>query len=142
MIYSEMIKRAMNLAYKAHLGRLDKNGYPYIAHPLHLAETMKDEKSTIVALLHDVVEDTDVTFSDIEVLGFDKEVIVALRILTHDKNVDYMDYIKSIKSNTLAKVVKIADLKHNSDLSRLAKVNSKDLDRAEKYKKALEFLES
>ncbi len=142
MIYSEMTKRAMNLAYKAHFGHFDKSGYPYIAHPLHLAETMTDEKSTIVALLHDVVEDSEVTFKDIEELGFDLEVIEALKLLTHDMELDYMDYIVNIKSNDLAKVVKIADLKHNSDLSRLENVTPKDLARVEKYKKALRFLES
>ncbi len=141
MIYSEKIKTAMNIAFKAHLNQVDKNGYPYIAHPIHLAETMSSESATIVALLHDVVEDSEVTFDDIKNFGFSIEIIEALKLLTHDKNADYTEYIKNINSNPLAKEVKIADLKHNMDLTRIENVSEKDIARASKYKKALDFLE-
>ena len=102
---------------------------------------MKDEITTIVALLHDVIEDSDYTITDIKQMGFSNEVIKALQLLTHDKDVDYYRYIESIKTNEVAKEVKIADLKHNSDLSRLDTVNESDLNRVEKYKKALKILE-
>lgn len=142
MLYTEMIKQAMSLAYNAHKGQLDKSGYPYIAHPLHLAESMNDEASTIVALLHDVVEDTEVTFEELENMGIKTDIITALKLLTHDKTVPYMSYINEIKSNSLARKVKIADLKHNSDLTRFNNVTEKDLKRAEKYKAALVLLEN
>lgn len=142
MIYSEMIKHAMNLAYCAHDGQSDRNNYPYIAHPLHLAESMGDEASTIVALLHDVVEDTKVTFEELESMGFGTDIITALKLLTHGKDVPYMTYINELKCNPLARKVKIADLKHNSDLTRLDSVTEKDIKRAEKYKEALKVLES
>ncbi len=140
MLYSEQIKLAMNIAYKSHNGQLDKNGYPYIAHPLHLAEAMSCENSTIVALLHDVVEDTDVTFDEIISFGFCDDVVRALKLLTHEKDVDYFEYIEKIKGNELATKVKIEDLKHNSDLSRLTIIKDKDIKRAEKYKTALDIL--
>lgn len=137
-----MVKQAMNLAYCAHDGQSDKNNYPYIAHPLHLAEGMSDEASTIVALLHDVVEDTKVTFGELENMGFGADIITALKLLTHSKDVPYMTYINELKCNPLARKVKIADLKHNSDLSRLNSATEKDIQRAEKYKEALENLEN
>ncbi len=142
MIYSEKIKLAMNIAYNAHINQVDKGGYPYISHPLHLAELMKCESSTIVALLHDVIEDSSVTLEELKTKGFDEEIITALKLLTKVKNIDYFDYIKNVSNNALAKEVKIADLKHNSDLTRLDKVTEKDIARAEKYKNALKFLES
>ncbi len=141
MLYSEKIKLAMNISYNAHQNQLDKNGYPYFAHPLHLAENMTCENSTIVALLHDVVEDTPLTFDDIVNFGFGDIVVEALKLLTHDKGVNYMDYIEKIKGNDLARKVKVADLKHNLDLSRLCTVTDKDMVRAEKYKTALNILE-
>ncbi len=98
---------------------------------------MDNEKSTIVALLHDVIEDTNVTIKDIILLCFDNDIINATETLTHNRNDDYMTYINKIKNNPLAKTVKIADLKHNSDLSRLKKITDKDLLRVKKYEKAL-----
>ncbi|NLC72846.1 MAG: GTP pyrophosphokinase [Ruminococcaceae bacterium] len=142
MLYSEKIKLAMNLSFGAHKNQLDKSGYPYFAHPLHLAEQMKDETTVIVALLHDVVEDTEMSLKDISDLGFETEITQALSLLTHDSNVPYMDYIKEIKKDPIATAVKIADLKHNSDLSRLDTVTDRDIERAQKYKQALYELEN
>ena len=101
---------------------------------------MDDEYSTVVALLHDVVEDTAYTFEDLSNLGFPSEVIKALTYLTHDKDADYLDYVKRIKENAIATKVKIADLKHNSDMTRLDNPSEFDYQRAEKYKKALAIL--
>ena len=117
MIYTEMTVKAMRLAYEAHLGQVDYNNIPYIYHPIHLAEQMEDEVTCTVALLHDVVEDTEFTFADLE-KEFPAEVIEALRLLIHEAGVDYFDYVRKIKTNPIAKRVKLEDLKHNSDESR------------------------
>ena len=139
MIYTPNTRKAMILAYNAHLGQFDKSGIPYIYHPIHLAEQMETEEECIVAILHDTVEDTNVTFKQLE-KEFSKEIIKALKLLTHDKSVPYMDYVMKIKSNPIAKKVKLADLKHNSDETRLDVLTLKDKERNEKYKKAIEYL--
>ena len=139
MIYTERTEKAMQIAYEAHHGQVDKSGVPYIFHPIHLAEQMKTEEACIVALLHDVVEDTDITFEQLE-KEFSTTVIEALKLLTHDDSVEYMEYVKKLKSNPIARTVKLADLSHNSDKTRLKKVTEKDLRRQEKYKKAIQIL--
>ena len=139
MLYTPLTKKAIKLAYIAHKDQYDKAGLPYITHPLHLAECMDDEYTTIAALLHDVVEDTDITLDDLA-KEFPKEVIDALKLLTHQKSIPYMDYVAKIKTNDIAKAVKIADLKHNSDLTRLDNITDKDLERIKKYQEALELL--
>ena len=127
----------MKLCYEAHAGQTDKSGLPYFHHPMHLADQMDDEDSTIVALLHDVVEDTEYTFSDLEAVGFGDAVIGALRLLTHDDAVPYLDYVREIAKNPIARKVKMADLTHNSDLTRLDhEPAERDLERVEKYRKA------
>ena len=142
MIYTPKTKMALKLCFAAHKEQLDKCGIPYVFHPFHLAEQMQTEETTIVALLHDVVEDTDYTLEDIAAMGFDPVITDALKLLTHDEAVPYMDYVRAIKDNPVAKAVKLADLKHNSDLSRLDIVDEKALARREKYLKALELLET
>lgn len=117
MIYTELTNKAIKLAYQAHDGQLDKAGMPYILHPIHLAEQMDDEISTCVAILHDVVEDTDVTFEDLE-NEFPESVLVPLRYLTHQKGVPYMEYVERILENDIALKVKLADIDHNMDQSR------------------------
>lgn len=140
MIYTENTKKALCFCFKAHKRQKDKSGMPYVFHPFHLAEQMEDETTTIVALLHDVVEDTRYTFKHIKKLGFGDDVLEALTLLTHQKNVDYMDYVKKIKENPIATKVKLADLKHNSDITRLDIVDEKALKRREKYLQAIEYL--
>ena len=142
MIYTDKTKKAIKLCYEAHAGQVDKSGLPYVHHPLHLAEQMDDETSTVVALLHDIVEDTKYTFADLENMGFGDEVLDALRLLTHDDSVPYLDYVREIAKNPVAKKVKLADLAHNSDLSRLDhEPTEKDLERVRKYQKAREILQ-
>ena len=141
MIYTPETKKAMKLCFEVHKNQTDKSGLPYVFHPFHLAEQMTDETTTIVALLHDVAEDSDYSLQDIEAMGFSQEVITALSLLTHDKSVPYMDYVALIKLNPVAKAVKLADLKHNSDLSRLYVVDEKAQARREKYLTAIAFLE-
>lgn len=140
MIYTEMTKKAMTIAHRAHLNQVDKAGFPYIHHPLHLAESMLDEKSTCVALLHDVVEDSDYTFEDLINEGFDDDIIEALKLLTHNDGSEYFTYVKRIKTNDIARSVKLADLKHNSDLSRLSVVSAESLIRQKKYLEAIRIL--
>lgn len=139
MIYTKSTRKAMKIAYDAHNGQLDKSGVPYVYHPIHLAEQMQTEEECIVALLHDVVEDTNVTFEQLE-KEFSDAVIQALKLLTHDDSVDYMDYVRNLKDNPIAKNVKLADLHHNSDVTRLEKISEKDRLRYEKYSKAIKIL--
>ena len=140
MIYTPLTKKAMLIAYEAHKGQFDKSGVPYIYHPIHLAEQMDDEESTCAALLHDVVEDTDMTFDDLSREGFPSSVIDALKLLTHGDDIPYMDYVRAVKPNPIARKVKLADLKHNSDLSRIEKPDEYALRRNEKYLRAITIL--
>ncbi len=121
MIYTELTKKAMGIAYHAHHGQVDKSGVPYVFHPLHLAESMDEEISCCAALLHDVVEDTNITLE--ELAGqFPAEVVEAVALLTHEEGADYFDYVRRIRDNPIAKKVKLADLAHNMDSSRFAGV--------------------
>ena len=142
MIYTPLTKKALKLCFEAHKNQVDKTGLPYVFHPFHLAEQMNDEITTVCALLHDVIEDTDYTFSDLENMGFPNEVIETLKLLTHKDNVPYMDYVINLSKNPNAKAVKIADLMHNRDTSRLDVVDECALKREEKYKIALEYLKN
>ena len=141
MIYTPITKKALKLCFEAHKEQVDKSGMPYVFHPFHLAEQMKTEETTVVALLHDLVEDTDYTIEDLMSMGFSKSITDAIALMTHANDVEYMDYVREIKNNPIAKAVKLADLKHNSDLSRLDVINEKALQRKEKYQKAIALLE-
>jgi guanosine-3',5'-bis(diphosphate) 3'-pyrophosphohydrolase len=142
MIYTEMTKKALLLSFNAHKDQVDKGGLPYVYHPFHLAEQMDTEEAVTVALLHDVVEDTDYTIEDIIAMGFPKSVTDALILMTHDDTIPYMDYVAKIKSNPIAKAVKLADLRHNSDTSRLNIIDEKVLRRVQKYYDAIMLLEN
>ena len=139
MIYTDNTRKAINIAYNAHMEQVDKSGIPYIFHPYHLAESMDTEDECIVALLHDVVEDTNVTFDELE-KEFSNKVIEALKLLTHDKKVPYDEYVLKIKENPIAKKVKLADLKHNSDNTRLTNITPEDIARNKKYENAIRIL--
>lgn len=140
MIYTAKTKAALKLCFDAHKNQTDKGGMPYVFHPFHPAEQMKDEDTTIAALLHDVAEDTDYTIADLKQMGFPLNVIEALELLTHNDDTPYMEYVAKIKENPIAKVVKLADLEHNSDLSRLDTVDEKALKQKEKYGQAIRLL--
>ena len=131
---------ALKIATEAHKGQVDKAGVPYINHPLTVASLVDTEEEKIVALLHDTIEDTNITEQDLLNYGFSNKIVEAVKLLTHNKNVPYMDYVAKIKDNELARKVKIADLTHNSDLSRLKEITEKDKKRYEKYQKALVYL--
>lgn len=140
MIYTDLTRKAMQIAYDAHHGAVDSTGVPYIFHPMHLAEQMDTEYACCAALLHDVVEDTDITLDDLRAAGFPLPVIVAVGLLTHDPRVDYFDYVRALKANPIAKAVKLADLKHNSDLSRWPRLDEQDIERNRKYAMAKAIL--
>ena len=141
-ITTDILEKAIKIATTAHAGQTDKGGNPYISHPMRLMENVESVEEKIVAVLHDVIEDTEVTFADLEKEGLPQICIDALKLLTHDKDVPYMNYVKSISSNEIATSVKIADLKDNSDLSRLESITEKDIARVEKYSKALSILQA
>ena len=141
MIYTEQTKKALKLCFQAHRDQVDKSGMPYVFHPFHLAEQMTDEATTVTALLHDVVEDTDFTLSDLRAMGFPAAAVDAIAMMTHDPKVPYLEYVAKLRTNPVARAVKLADLRHNSDLSRLDTVDEKALERVEKYKKAIRLLE-
>lgn len=140
MYYSELVKKACLISFEAHKNDKDKGGYPYVYHPFYLASQFDSENEVCVALLHDVIEDySDLySFELLKLNGFNDNIIDALKLLTHDDNIPYMDYIKEIGKNDIAKSVKIADLKHNLDIRR---TNGKESPKLEIYKEALEYLE-
>lgn len=134
--------KAFLLCMVKHWKQKDKAGKRYVWHPIHVMMNVKGYNEKIVALLHDIVEDTEVTVPDLKNLKFSKEVIEAVDVITKKKEQEYFSYLKSIKDNSIAKKVKIEDLKHNSDLKRLRSITQKDIDRAIKYKKAIDYLSS
>ena len=142
MIYTPMTKIALKLCFEAHKDQIDKSGMPYVFHPFHLGEQMANENTTIVALLHDVIEDAEYTLDDLRKFGFAEDVLSAISLMTHADDVPYMEYVVKIKTNLIAKAVKLADLKHNSDMSRLDRITQTDEERVKKYKQAIELLEN
>ena len=135
-------EKAYEIAKKAHLGQVDKAGEDYIKHPEKVASFVKTDEEKAVAYLHDVIEDTELTVEDLHEYEFSKEVIEAVDIITKKRGEDYQSYLNSVKKNKLARAVKLADLRHNSDLTRLTEVTEKDIKRKEKYQKAIDFLNS
>ena len=119
MLYTKLTKKAIQICFDAHCTFKDKGETPYVFHPFHLAEQMETEEETCAALLHDVVEDTNMDFANLEAEGFPKSVVDALKLLTHDKKIGYMDYVKALSGNRIAARVKLADLRHNSTAGRL-----------------------
>lgn len=136
----KMYEKALEIAKKAHKGQVDKAGIDYIQHPLFVASLVKTEEQKATALLHDVIEDSEITKEDLIHAGIPTNVVKAVDTLTKTRGETYVDYLAKVKSNDLARVVKLADLQHNSDLSRIKNPNKKDFERLEKYKKAIEYL--
>ena len=129
------------MAIKYHKGQIDKGGNPYILHPLEVMNNVDRMESKIVAVLHDIIEDTECTIDILREWGIDEDVIESINILTHKEDMSYMEYITEISYDFIAIEVKLADLKCNMDLSRLnRKVTNKDLERNKKYMKAYYFL--
>ena len=135
-----MVDLALSIARKAHEGQLDKAGVDYIEHPIYVASQVDTEEEKAVALLHDVIEDSPVSAKGLLQAGLPETVVTAVQVLTKKKEQDYQTYLETVKKNPLARVVKLADLEHNSDLSRLSSITEKDRERLKKYKKAIDFL--
>ena len=136
MPYTPATKRALRYCLACHEGQLDKTGLPYALHPIHLAEQMYREDETCVALLHDVMEDCGKTPDDLRSIGMSERVVEALTLLTHDPALPYLDYVRRLRNNPVARAVKIADLRHNSQLARLDEVRPRDVERLRKYMEA------
>lgn len=137
-----LINKAIETAAKAHDGQVDKAGQPYIYHPLRvMLYAQGDERVKCAAVLHDVMEDSDMTETDLIKIGFGEDIITALKLLTREEGQDYFDYVRALKKNSIAKAVKLADLKDNMDMSRIKEPKERDFLRLEKYKKAKALLE-
>lgn len=137
---TDIISKAMGIAAMAHRGQKDKAGEAYLLHPLRVASMMTTEEEIATALLHDVVEDSIYTLNDLKLAGLPESVIRAVDLLTRKKGQSYKNYVLRLKTDPLARKVKIEDLRHNMDLSRLPKVKSADLKRLEQYREALQIL--
>ncbi len=138
-----MLEKAIEIAVEAHKGQVDRAGRPYILHPLHLMMQMETEEEMITAVLHDVIEDSDVTLADLAAAGFPEPVRTALALLTHDKTTtSYEAYVAAIKPNPLAQRVKLADLAHNMDIRRPSTLDEKGIVRLKRYGRAWKTLTS
>ena len=136
------LERAISIAATAHSGQLEKAGAPYILHPLRVMLGVRDPIAKIVAVLHDVVEDTALTLGDLEAEGFAPDVLEAVALLTHDKSLDYEAYLRRVAMHPIARTVKLADLRDNLDATRLPEITPRDAERMAKYRAAVAYLES
>lgn len=134
-----VVDRARMLAEIAHRGQVDKAGRPYILHPMAVANMVTTEQEKVVALLHDVIEDVNITAGFIRDV-FGEEIAIAVKVLTHDPSESYTAYIRRIKEHPLAKVVKLADLSHNLQVERLPQITERDKARIHKYQRARKLL--
>jgi (p)ppGpp synthase/HD superfamily hydrolase len=135
------IELAISVALQAHKGQLDKGGHPYILHPLAVMNRVESMEEKIVAVLHDVIEDSEVTIEELRGLGFSEEILTAIQLLTRSTEDSYEEFIEKTTTNRVARNVKIADIKENMDISRIKNPTEEDVHRLEKYRKALERLE-
>jgi len=142
MTDEELIEAATAIAVEAHKGQVDKAGRPYILHPLRVMEQMRSDDEKIVAVLHDVVEDSAWTLSALQNAGFPSHIVSALDALTKRDGENYQDFIERVNCSSLAKAVKMADLRDNMNIARLPlPLTSKDHERLAKYERALRYLE-
>ncbi len=134
------LNKAIELACQAHAGQVDKAGQHYILHPMRLMLGLQEDEERIVAVLHDVIEDSDITLNDLVKYRFSKSVIDAIDCLSKRTSERYEDFIMRISSNKLARKIKIEDIKDNLDLTRMTSISDKDLARVAKYHNALKVL--
>ncbi|MFV0413863.1 MAG: HD domain-containing protein [Oscillospiraceae bacterium] len=137
-----LVEKALMIAKNAHNGQVDKAGKPYITHPEYVASLVETQEEKAAALLHDVLEDTAVTVQELACAGIPKVVIGAVCAISKEPGESYGVYLARVKANPIARKVKIADLKHNMDLSRLPKITSADIARERKYTQALAYLQN
>ncbi|WP_339479661.1 HD domain-containing protein [Pseudomonas fluorescens] len=139
---TQTLERAIAIAATAHAGQVDKGGAPYILHPLKVMLRMTSLEERIVAVLHDVVEDCEISLDDLRKEGFSEEVMTAIQSVTKVPGESYEDFVERAAQNPIGRVVKLADLEENSDLSRIASPSWEDLERIEKYRRAIGRLRS
>lgn len=137
------LEHAIALAVKAHSGQTDKAGQAYILHPLRVMFTVEGETTRIVAIMHDVVEDTDYTFDDLREMGYSEDIIEALDCITRRDDETYERFIERSMPNPIARQVKIADLEDNMDVRRMGTpISQNDMERLERYRAAWQVLKS
>ncbi len=134
------IEKAFQLASKAHKGQIDRYGKAYIFHPLRVMMKMETEKEKIVAILHDVIEDSSYTYKDLRDNGFQEVITDAVASISRENDEDYFEYIKRVMENPIAIRVKLADLEDNMDIRRIEAVTEKDIERLNKYLKAYNMI--
>lgn len=139
---SQTLERAIAIAAAAHEGQVDKGGAPYILHPLKVMLRVNTLEERIVAVLHDVVEDCGICFDDLRNEGFSETVLMAIAAVTKVPDESYEEFVERVAQNPIGRVVKLADLEENSDLSRIAQPSWEDLERVEKYRRAIGVLRS
>lgn len=135
-----MFEKALNIALKAHNGQTDKAGKPYILHPIRVSLRCCTDNERIVALLHDVIEDTAITTDNLYSAGFSKTIVDAILSVTKRKGENYSDFIERCSLNPIGRVVKIHDIEDNMDITRLDSLTEDDVKRLNKYIKAYKYL--
>jgi len=135
-----LLEKAIEIALRAHTGQKGKDGSPYILHPLRIMTRMGSDEERIAAVLHDVVEDSDITLDDLRTTGFPEDVLTVVKLLTHEEGISYEDYVERLKSHPIARRIKLADLEDNSDIRRLSGIEDRDLERLRKYHRAWQIL--
>jgi len=140
MRYNELISRAIMIAVEAHEGQVDKAGLPYVTHPFRVMSNVVGDLEKVAAVLHDVVEDTEVSFEDLIAKGIPEEVVEAVNALTRRHGEEYKDFVIRAGDNKIARVVKIADLVDNMNIRRLPEIKERDVVRLNRYVKAYRYL--
>lgn len=137
-----LLEQAILIATHAHAGQVDKGGQPYILHPLSVMNRVHTIEQKIVAVLHDMIEDTDITLDQLQEAGFPQPILAAVNTLTRRPEESYEEYIERVSQNPLATVVKLADLTENMNLLRIPSPTPKDDQRIQRYQKAYQRLQS
>ena len=140
MDYNELYDKALQIAVRAHKGQKDKAGHDYILHPIRVSERCDDPRAKIVALLHDTIEDTDVTAVYLREEGFTEEIVEAVLAVTRREGEEYNDYVRRAAQNELGRMVKRADLEDNMDIRRLPELTDRDVERLRKYLRAWQYI--
>lgn len=136
----KLLEKAIALALEVHQGQEDRYGHPYILHPLHVMSQMETETEMVAAVLHDVIEDSQMTLDDLREAGFPPDVLEAVDLMTHRPEDSYESYVRKLKPHPIARKIKLADLQHNMDVRRMDHVQPEDAQRLEKYRRAWEIL--
>lgn len=140
MNFDELQEKAMQIAIKVHRGQLDKGGNDYINHPIRVSENCSLDEEKVVALLHDTIEDGDITADYLLMQGFPRGIVDAILSVSRNKDESYFAFILRCKDNPIGRRVKIADLKDNMDITRLKELTENDIERLKKYHKAYKML--